>query len=507
MGKFILAHDLGTTGDKAVLFSEDGEMLKSIHGDYPTFFGEGGAVEQNPEDWWKCVCDTTNQILEGIDKKDVAAITFGGQMMGCTCIGKDGRPLRSSIIWADTRSKKQAKILAENYGEAEFYYTSGHRVSPFHTITKFMWVKENQPDIYKNTYKTLNCKDYIVMRLTGEYVTDYSDASSTLAFDVRKKCWAQDIMESVGIDVNKFAEIRPGTSVVGGVTRKASEECGLLADTPVVLGGGDGPCGRVGMGVVRQGNECVNIGTSAFDGLCMNEPIYDPTRRIVNFAHVIPGLVNVTGTMQGAGASISWMRDNLCYEEAKMSGETGEGVFSYINANAEKSPVGSNGLLFLPYPQGERSPHWNADAKGVFIGLTMKHTVNDMKRAVYEGVALNMGLIHNIIKENATIEMPGKLILTGGTVKSRILSQSIADIYNMDMLLTNVSDEACSLGAAIVAGYGIGLYNTLDMAGRFIKVTDVVHPIRENVEKFRGIIETFLESYTALIPIFPKLKA
>jgi len=358
--KYILAHDIGTTGDKAVLFSEDGQVVKSLHGDYPTFFGEEGAVEQNPRDWWRCVCDTTRAILEGVDKKAVAAITFGGQMMGCTCVDRQGRPLQNSIIWADTRSKKQARVLAERYGEAEFYITSGHRLSPFHTITKFMWVKEHQPEIYRNTYKTLNCKDYIVMRLTGAFLTDYSDASSTLAFNIQKKCWAEDIMEAAEIDPAKFAEIRPGTSVAGEVTKEAAAECGLLPGTPVVLGGGDGPCGRVGMGVVRQGNECVNLGTSAFDGLCMNQPIYDPTRRVVNFAHVIPGLVNVTGTMQGAGASIAWMRDNLCYQEAALAKRTGQSVFSYIDASMD--------CCFCPTPRESGPPIGTRMPRACFWG-------------------------------------------------------------------------------------------------------------------------------------------
>ena len=169
--------------------------------------------------------------------------------------------------------------------------------------------------------------------------------------------------------------------------------------------------------------------------------------------------------------------------------------------------MGANGLLFLPYLQGERAPHWNADAKGVFVGLTMKHTVNDMKRAVYEGIALNLGLIHNIIKDRATIPMPKQLVLTGGAAKSKIVSQTMADIFNMDMLLTNVSDEVGSLGAAVVAGYAIGEYKSMDMARKFFTVTETVHPIEENVRRFKEIIGVFQEAYDALVPVFPKLHA
>ncbi len=502
--KYLLAHDLGTTGDKATLYSEDGTLIKSIIAEYPTHYGKHGVVEQNPEDWWKAVCETTSAMADLVDKKEIAAICFGGHMMGCLPMDKNCRPLRNSIIWADTRSQKQADELGERYGVAEFYQTTGHRLSPSHTIPKFMWVKEHEPDVYKETYKTICCKDYIAYKMTGQLVTDYSDASGTLAYNIRKKCWAEDLIESAGLDIEKFPEIRDGSQVLDVVTEAASKECGLLAGTPVVLGGGDGEVAAIGAGVTKLGAGYTCLGTSAWDMACVPEPVQDPTRRIVTWNHVIPDLLTPTGTMQAFGASIAWMRENLCQEEVALAKETGISKYDYINANAAKSPVGANGLLFLPYLHGERSPHWNAEAKGVFVGLTMKHTVNDMKRAVMEGCVFNMGLIHNIFLENG-LKVGAPLMVVGGAANSPLVMQALADMYDMELCRTNQVDEAGSMGGAILAGRATGVFDSLDVLDRFAKITQVVKPIPENVAKYKEILPVFQEAYDALVPVFPKL--
>ena len=504
MTKYLLAHDIGTSGDKAALFREDGTLIKSIIREYPTYYSAHGCVEQNPEEWWQAVCESTREILGYVDKNEIAAVSFGGQMMGSLCVDKNGTPLRNSIIWADTRSGKEAQYIADHYGRDEFYYTTGHRLSSSHSITKLMWIRDHEPEVYKNTYKSLNSRDHIVLKLTGVFATDYSDASGTLAYNIRKKCWADDVIESAGLDINKFPEIHSGLEVIGYVTEKAAAECGLKAGMPVVLGGGDGCMARIGSGCERPGEYNINLGTSAVNGAVCAEPANDPKQRIVTWCHVDPRYVSVCGTMQACGASISWMKNNLCQEEKALAQKTGESVYTYLNENAAKSPVGSNGLLFLPYLHGERSPHWNPDAKGAFIGLTMKHTANDMKHAVLEGVCMNMGLIHNIIKENVP-DLPDQVIVSGGAANSPIVSQAMADIYNISMATTDLSEEAGSLGAAIVAGYGIGLYPDIGMARQFMKITKVTHPIPENVEKYKEILPVFQEAYESLIGIYPKL--
>ena len=504
MCKYLIAHDLGTSGDKATLFCEDGTLIHSVTKAYPIYYGEKGAVEQNPEEWWQVVCETTQELLTKVDPHSVAAVSFSGQMMGCTCMDREGRLLRNSIIWADTRSVAQEKIIEERYGREKFFHTTGFRLNPSYSITKLMWVKEHEPEIYHNTYKTLCCKDYIVYRLTGVFVTDHTDASLTLAYDINKRGWAYDVMEAAGVDPEKFPAIEKSAAVVGEVTREASAQCGLPMGTPVVLGSGDGGAGRVGTGVVKPGRSYSSLGTSAWVSVCTEQPVFDAKERVVNVVNADPEYVTVSGTMQACGASINWMRENLCQEEIAMARETGISKYEYINANAAKSPVGANGLLFLPYLHGERAPHWNAHARGCFIGLTMKHTANDMKRAVMEGVALNMGLIFQAIREN-DIAIAGTPKVIGGCIKSPIVKQALADIYNIDLALTNLPDEATSMGAAILAGCGVGLYPHQDMCERFSRVVETVYPIQENVRKYREILPVFQEAYESLRGVFEKL--
>lgn len=504
MTKYLLAHDIGTTGDKATMFSDDGTLIKSITAEYPTHYEKGGVVEQNPADWWKAVCETTSAMAALVEKKDIAAICLGGHMMGCLCLGEDLQPLRSSIIWADTRSQEQADWIGRHMDPAEFYKLTGHRLSPSHTLTKFMWVRDNQPDIYKKTYKTVHTKDYIAYKLTGILATDYSDASGTLAFDLRRKCWAEELIELAGLDGEKFPEIKDGTKVLGTVTSAAAKECGLPEGTPVVLGGGDGQMAAVGAGVIELGASYSCLGTSAWDMACTVDPVQDPTRRIVTWNHVVPEYDVPTGTMQAFGASIAWMRDNLCYDDLARARQESVDKYTYINASAEKSPVGANGLLFLPYLQGERSPHWNGQAKGVFIGLTMKHTVDDMKRAVMEGVCMNMALIHNIFLENG-VHFNEPMMMVGGGVNSPLVLQTMADLYGISLCRTNLVNEGGSIGGAILAGHAVGLFPTFKVQERFAKVTQVVHPNEENARRYREILPVFEESYHALTGIFPKL--
>lgn len=504
MGKYLLAHDLGTTGDKAVLFSEDGTLVRAVTAEYKTHYLGHGFVEQDPDDWWRAVCGSSAELLKSVNPKDVAAVSFSGQMMGCLCVDRHGKPLRPSIIWADTRSVREADALGEAYGKTAFYRTSGHRISSSHTVTKLMWIKENEPEIYRQAYKTLCAKDYIVLKLTGRFVTDYSDASGTLAYNICGHMWAEDIMRAAGVDREKFPDILAAATVVGEVGEKAARESGLPRGLPVVLGGGDGPCGLVGTGAIRDGTGYTYLGTSAWSKFCRTRPVRDPGMRVVTWNHVIPEFVAPTGTMQAAGASIAWMKENLCAEERALAEKTGESVYKFINENAAKSKRGAGGLLFLPHLQGERSPFWNVDAKGAFVGLTMRHGANDMKRAVFEGIAMNMGVIFHILQENK-IGLQDSMVLIGGGANSPVLRQAMADIYEMDMLIPDKLDEATSMGAAIIAGRGVGLYQDFDVLDRFLSIKEVVHPVKENTEFFRELRKVFEECYFALEKVNEKL--
>lgn len=253
MKKYLLAHDLGTSGNKATLYSTEGELVKSCVHSYDMLVSNNNWVEQRPEDFWNAVCVSTKELVQDIDVNDIAAISFSGQMMGCICVDKEGRALRNALIWADMRATKEEEMIRERISEEDFYHLTGHKISPSYGGQKLMWVKNNEPEIYENTYKMLNCKDYIILKLTGEFVTEYTDASSTNLLDLNKLEWSDRLLEVMGIDREKMPALLKSTDVAGTVTDEAAKACGLVSGIPVVCGGGDGVCAAVGTGCTKEG--------------------------------------------------------------------------------------------------------------------------------------------------------------------------------------------------------------------------------------------------------------
>ena len=504
MPGYLLAHDLGTSGNKATLFSSEGQLLQSVSYPYDTSFFNGNWAEQDACSWWKAVCSSTRAILQGYSPKDVAAVSFSGQMMGCVCVDRQGQPLRNAVIWADQRSVSQINRLKEKIDPNDFYKITGHRPSPSYSLGKLLWIRENEPDTYRHTYKMLNAKDYIIYKLTGEFVTDYSDASGTNLFDLNTFKWSDKIIDAAQIDGAKLPDLKPSTCVAGGITSKAAVETGLVPGTPVVCGGGDGVCAAVGAGCICENTAYNYVGSSSWIGLTSKEPIYDHKMRTFNWAHIVPGLISPCGTMQAAGASLSWLKNEICREEDCLAKETGSNVFDLINSAAEGSVPGSNGLIYLPYLLGERSPHWNENARGAFIGLKMEHKRSDILRAVIEGVFLNLNLILEIFREYA--EFDGITVIGGG-VKGEIQRRIMADIYGLNILALSHLEEATSMGAAITGGVGVGIFKDFDAISRFIEVMDIRKPDIENRRIYDSLKPVFAMAYKRLEPVYEALAA
>lgn len=502
MGKYLLAHDLGTSGNKATLYTTSGRLVKSIVSSYDTHYFNGNWAEQNPHDWWEAVCKSTKELTKDIDNKEIAAISFSGQMQGCVCVDKNGRPLRPAIIWADQRATKETQHLIEKIGEKEFYKITGHRASPAYSVEKLMWIKENEPEIYKDTYKMLLCKDYIVLKLTDQFATDYSDASGTNAFDLNKMKWSKEIIDASQLDPIKFPELFPSTHVIGKVTPSAATETGLCEGIPVVIGGGDGVCATVGASCVKVGNVYSCVGSSAWIGATTKMPIYDEQMRTFNFAHMVPGLIMPCGTMQAGGASYSWLKNQIAKYETIQAVEKNINVYSIINNMIEDSPVGSKGLIYLPYLLGERSPRWNPDAKGAFIGLKMEHKREDVFRSVLEGITLNLNIILNVFKDHIAVK---EMIVIGGGAKGKVWRQIMADIYGIPILKPNDIEEATSMGAAIAAGVGVGVFDNFDVASKFLTIEDTIQPIEANQEVYKKLAPIFDECYQSLVGVYEKL--
>lgn len=504
MGNYILAHDLGTSGNKASLYREDGTLTESVVVEYPTFYPFPGAVEQDPRDWWKAVCNSTKQLLSksGISGRDVAVVSFSAQMMGCLLIGQDGMPLRNMLIWADNRAVREEEQMLLKIGAKKGYEITGHRISASYSAAKLLWIRDNEPEIYKNSFKMLHVKDYIIYRLTGKIVTDYSDASGTNLFDIRGKKWSSELLSAFDIPEELLPELHPSTDVAGFITQEAALATNLLQGTPVVIGGGDGSCACVGAGVVSEGNAYNVLGSSSWISSAEKEPVFDDEMRTFNWVHLDPALYTPCGTMQAAGYSYSWYRNTLCEEEKEKAKLLGVSAYDLINEEAKKSVPGSGGLIYLPYLLGERSPRWNPDARGAFLGLSVTSTKGDMSRALLEGVGYNLKVILDILQKQRPIE---ELMMIGGGAKSRLWLQILADIWQKRLLVPKHLEEATSMGAAVCAGVGVGIFNDFRIVRKLNPTEQVIEPNPDHQAVYEKLYRIFNDCYEALVPSYRSL--
>lgn len=500
----LLAHDLGTSGNKATLFDSEGNLVKSRTQAYEngTHYHHGCWADQQPADWWNAVCLSTQQLLEGIDPKRIACVSLSGQMMGCTPIDRRGNVLHASMIYCDQRSEKQAQTLATKIEPERFYQIVGHRLASVYALTKIMWLRDEHPELFKETRYSLAAKDYVNYRLTGKIATDYSDASGMNAFDISTFEWSSEILDAAELDRSLFPDARLSTEILGEITTQAAQETGLAAGTPVALGGGDGSCAGVGVGSVSPGVAYNYLGSSSWIGLTTDKPLLDPVMRTMTWAHCVPGLLHPTGSVQTAGSSYAWLKNTVCVSETEEAEKQGVDVYEFINSKIQRSPVGSNGVLFLPYMLGERSPRWNPNARGAFIGMNLATTREDMLRSVLEGITMNLGLIVRIFREQVDFD---DMLVIGGGAKGAVWRQMMADIYECPIKKLNVLEEATSMGAALVGGVACGMFDDFSAIDRFIAVDDVVYPNKENQQIYQKLLPIFDQCYFSLVDVYEKL--
>ncbi len=484
MGRYLLAHDLGTSGNKATLFTVDGLLVKSVTESYETYYSQGNWAEQDPQDWWNAVCVSSKRLLLDIDPAEIACVAFSGQMMGCLCVDAQGRPLRNHMLYCDLRAEMETQTLVEKVGEDELFSITGNRPSAAYTIEKLMWVKAHQPEIYVKTAKMLNAKDYMNFKLTGRMVTDYNDASGSNAFDLKSLSWSQMILDAARIDLDKLPEAVPSTEIIGSITPEAYESTGIPVGTPVAAGAGDGGCATVGAGSVAPGHTYCYLGSSSWISTTSTSVLPDPDKKIFTFAHPVPGYYQPCGTMQTAGSAYAWLRSQLA------SGME----FEDINSIIEESPAGSNGVIFLPYLLGERSPRWNPDTKGAFMGLGLETKQSDIFRSVLEGVSMNLDIILKVMQSGMDIS---KILLIGGGAQGVLWRQMLADIFGIPVTVPDYLEEATSMGAAIIGGVGCGAFG-FSAADRFCRITDTTYPKPENSAVYDRIKPIFDDCYHAL---------
>ena len=389
---YVIGVDCGTSGTKTVLFDEKGTVISSVTIEYPMYQPKNGYAEQDPADWANAMINTIRAVMtkSGVNKEDVAGVGISGQMHGLVMLDKDDNVLRKSIIWCDQRAAAEVEEMNEKLGREKLIKITANPALTGRTAAKILWVENNEPDIYEMCRHILLPKDYLRFILTGEYATEVSDASGMQLLDVPNRCWSKEVCDTLGIDMSMLGKVYESCEVSGKVTKKMAELTGLKEGTIVVGGAGDNAAAAIGTGVAEDGKAFTTIGTSGVVFAHTSSISIDPKGRVHTCCAAVPNAWHVMGVTQGAGLSLKWFRDNFCNAEKETAKCMGVDEYYLMDKEAEKVPVGANRLLYLPYLMGERTPHLDPDARGVFFGLSAMHTKRDMLRAVMEGVSYSL---------------------------------------------------------------------------------------------------------------------
>jgi len=507
----VLAHDFGTTGNKATLFTPEGAVLASHYLPYPTEYPHPGWAEQDPEEWKRAFIGSTSVVLEraGVDAKELAAVSFSGHMLGCIPVDRDGEVLRRRVfLWADHRSREQADLIEERIGWEAFYRKTGGGLElALYPAAKQRWIKENEPDLYKKTHLFLGTKDYLVHWLTGRFVTDYSDASNTGLLDLERRCWLDEIGEALDLDLRKLPEeILRSDVVVGRISREAAAVTGLAEGTPVVLGGGDVPCAAVGAGVVTAGTAYNYIGSASWVAVAGQRGVFDVTMRPFNLCHLVPDMVVSQLATYSAGIVHEWFKDQICVSEARDAESAGSSPFDAMDGEAASAPPGANGLLFLPHMRGGGAPFHDLNTRGALLGLELGHRRGDVLRAVLEGISLNIALLCRALEKGVRVPIE-ELRVVGGGAKSRTWLEILASAIDKPVATLAASQEANCLGAAMTAYVALGRYDDFRSAAeRMVEIEDRVSPDPSASRVYRRLVEVFHEAYRQVSPIHEMLR-
>ena len=493
---YILAHDVGTSGTKTSLVRPDGVIEASHTTPHGTQAPQPGWVEQNADDWWQGVCTNTRALMaEHPEARGrIAAIGVSGHMLGCLPVDSEGKPLRPKMIHSDTRAAAECETIRERVGAEAVYRTSGNILGPQSPLAKILWLKSHEPEVYERTARFIQSKDYVVGCMVGAFdSTDFSDASHAQLIDIATKAYAGDILSDLGIDVVKLPQLHAATDVVGKLTDAAADALGLPSGIPVVAGGGDGACATVGAGAVSPGDTYCCIGTTAWIAATVEEPIIDEQQRIFDILSLDGESCGVFGTIQCAGRSLEWIMEVL-----------GEDSFDRLDDLLSSVAPGSDGLVFLPYLEGERSPIFDANARGVFFGLTPAHQREHLLRATVEGVSFALRSVLEVMR--ATMPVPAMRLIGGGG-QSDVWQQMLADVCGVEIqMLSTQAPDATSLGAAIAAGVGVGIFSSLAEGAKTITITQERTAGPANGATYGRLFQVYSALYPSLRPIYDQLQ-
>ncbi len=494
--KYLLGIDIGTSACKIAVFNKQGEVVASGNGDYPVYYPKPGYAEQNPDEWWESIYRTIKTTLQkaDIDNKDIAGIGVDGQSWSAIAIDENGKVLTNTPIWMDTRADSICKRLNQEIGGEEIFNLAGNSLQSSYTTAKIIWYKENLPEVYEKIYKILQSNSFIVYRLTGVLSQEKSQGYGLHCFDMRTGTWNEEMCSRLGIPFDFLPDIYDCHQVVGYVTEEAAALSGLAAGTPVVAGGLDAACGTLGAGVIHPYETQEQGGQAGGMSICLDEYSADPSL-ILSF-HVVPNQWLLQGGTTGGGGVMRWFEKEFADFEREEGKRLGKSSLALLDDAAANIDPGCDGMVFLPYMAGERSPIWDVNAKGVYYGLDYSKTKGHFVRAAMEGVAYS--LKHNLEVAAAAGAQVGELRAMGGAANSLLWTQMKSDITGKPIAVPS-SDTATTLGAVILAGVGVGMYRDFEEAVEMtVKVRRYHKPNKENHEIYQRNYETYLELYNNL---------
>ena len=505
--EYTLGIDLGTTGVKVLLVSENGGVIASGRGEYPLLVPRPNWAEQDVEGWWDATVCAVKGCLEqavgslGKDVK-VAAVGLSGQMHGSVFLDDSGEVLRPAILWNDQRTAEQCRQITALVGEEHLVALTSNRALTGFTAPKILWLKQNEPGTYARVSKILLPKDYLRYRLAGAFATEVSDASGTLLFNVRGRRWSSEMLDALGVPPAWLPDCFESTAVSSHLSGSAASLTGLAGGTPIVGGGGDQAAGAVGNGIVNTGIASCALGTSGVVFWHCDNPSFDPRARLHSFCHAVPGKWHMMGVTLAAGGSLRWFRDNLCRDIRVDAEKKGVDPYEIITGMAEQVSAGAEGLLFLPYLAGERTPYADPDARGAFLGLSLRHGREHMARSVMEGITLSL---KDCLELGVQIGVgASRIFLSGGGARSSFWQQLAADIFEIEVARVD-SDEGPAYGAAILAAVGAGIHGSVEQAcAACVRVKDVRKPDVAAGERYRQLYGLYRGLYSDLKGFFER---
>jgi len=496
----LLGVDVGTTRVKAVAFDLEGRPLASSEDEYGIVTPRPAWAEQKPEVWWKTLKEVVHRLFKdsGLRQDDVRGLGVSVLTPALIPVDKNGEALRNAILMIDQRAVEEAAFICEVAGGGRVFEVTGNRIAPgTYTAPSILWIKRHEPEVYEKTYKFLHANGYIVHRMTGAFTTDYTQASATLLLDIKRVEWSEDLCKDLNIDQAKLPEIHPSWRTVGELSREAAHELSLPPGIPVAAGANDTACACIGTGVVEEGMALESIGTTITLSYITTKPLFD--LRTLNRLHAVPGRYILMAATSTPGAAYRWLRDRF-YRRGEA-----ETTYREMDVEAERSPPGSRGLIFLPYLSGERTPIWNPNARGVLFGLTLTHARGDVARAFLEGGAYCVRDCLEVFKSRG-LEV-SEVRVTGGGAKSGLWRKIMADVLGLTLRTPNVEEASC-LGAAILGGVAAGAYDDPIRASKgIVKVTGEVKPCLKSHKRYQRYYRLFKRVYLKLVEEFDELKA